>query len=78
MAGAVVAGWFNYFAVPTNTRAPSAFRHHVLDLWRRTLRRRSQRDKKWDRMDGWRDDFLPEPRILHPWPKARFAVRHPR
>ena len=25
-----------------------------------------------------RDDWLPKPKILHPWPDARFAVRHPR
>jgi RNA-directed DNA polymerase len=24
------------------------------------------------------DDWLPKPRILHPWPNQRFAVRHPR
>jgi RNA-directed DNA polymerase len=24
------------------------------------------------------DDWLPQPRILHPWPSIRFAVKHPR
>jgi RNA-directed DNA polymerase len=43
--GQVVRGWFNYHAVPTNSRALSAFRFHVTDLWRRTLRRRSDKDK---------------------------------
>src|SRR6202040_2997146 len=37
----VVTGHFVYYAVPTNSRALSAFRHYVTDLWRRTLRRRS-------------------------------------
>ena len=41
----VVRGYFNYHAVPTNARALHAFRHHVTDLWRRTLRRRSQKDR---------------------------------
>ncbi len=41
----VVRGFFAYHAVPTNARALSAFRHYVTDLWRRTLRRRSQKDK---------------------------------
>src|SRR5690349_20689397 len=41
----VVRGYFNYHAVPTNARALDAFRHHVTDLWRRTLRRRSQKDR---------------------------------
>jgi RNA-directed DNA polymerase len=22
------------------------------------------------------DDWLPQPRILHPWPSIRFAVKH--
>ena len=33
----VVKGYFNYHAVPTNARALDVFRHHVTDLWRRTL-----------------------------------------
>jgi hypothetical protein len=41
---AVVTGFFAYHAVPTNARALGAFRHYVSDLWRRTLRRRSQND----------------------------------
>ena len=77
--GQVVRGWFNYHAVPTNSRTLSAFRFHVTDLWRRTLRRRSDKDKtKWSRMDRLENDFLPKPIILHPWPNARFAVTHPR
>jgi len=24
------------------------------------------------------DEWLPKPRILHPWPDKRFAVAHPR
>ncbi len=75
----VVSGHFAYYAVPTNKRALSAFRHWVSDLWRRTLRRRSQRDGlTWDRIAKLRDDWLPRPLILHPWPSERFAVRHPR
>src|SRR3954471_9645415 len=47
----VVNGYFAYHAVPTNRRALMAFRHHVTDLWRRTLRRRSQKDRfTWARM----------------------------
>jgi RNA-directed DNA polymerase len=75
----VVSGFFAYHAVPTNSRAVVAFRHHVTDLWRRTLRRRSQTDATtWQRIKKIADDFLPEPRVLHPWPNQRFAVNHPR
>ena len=75
----VVTGHFAYYAVPTNARALSAFRHYVTDLWRRTLRRRSQKDGfTWARMTQLAAGWLPEPRILHPWPDLRFAVKHPR
>src|SRR5215813_2870782 len=66
-------------AVPTNGPTLTAFRFHVTNLWRRTLRRRSQKD--WttkERTARLANDWLPKPRILHPWPDARFAVRHPR
>lgn len=76
---AVVTGFFAYHAVPTNSRALGAFRHHVTDLWRRTLRRRSQKDgMTWERMAKIAATWLPSPRILHPWPRERFAVKHPR
>jgi len=75
----VVTGHFAYYAIPTNARALSAFRHYVTDLWRRTLRRRSQKDGfTWARMSKLADGWLPAPRILHPWPDQRFAVTYPR
>src|SRR6201981_2662743 len=56
----VVTGHLVYYAGPTNSRALSAFRHHVTDLWRRTLRRRSQRDgTTWDRIAKLADDCSP-------------------
>jgi len=77
--GQVVRGYFNYFAVPTNGPALSAFRFHVIDLWRRSLRRRSQKDDvTWRRLGRWVKEWLPNPRTLHPWPRDRFAVTHPR
>lgn len=76
---AVVTGYFAYHAVPTNLRALQAFRYHVTDLWRRTLRRRSQKDcMTWDRITKLAAAWLPTSRILHPWPDRRFAVKHPR
>src|SRR5215211_7246549 len=75
----VVTGFFNYHAVPTNYRALRAFRDHVVTLWRRSLRRRSQRDfTTWERIKKLADDWIPKPRIRHPWPSDRFAVKHPR
>ena len=75
----LVTGFFAYHAVPTNSTALGAFRHHVTRLWRRSLMRRSQKAKlSWARMGKLADKWLPRPRILHPWPSVRFAVRHPR
>jgi group II intron reverse transcriptase/maturase len=75
----VVRGYFNYHAVPTNGRALEVFLHLVTDLWRRTLRRRSQKDRiTWTRTTQLVNDWLPKPHILHPWPSDRFAVTHPR
>ena len=75
----VVTGYFNYHSVPTNASAIDAFRFHVTELWKRTLRRRSQkRVMTWERITRLANDWLPKPHILHPWPQARFAVTHPR
>lgn len=75
----VVIGYFNYHAVPTNFRALMAFRDEITRRWRRILHQRSQKDGlTWKRMNKLVDDWLPEPRILHPWPNKRFAVTHPR
>jgi group II intron reverse transcriptase/maturase len=76
---AVLTGWYNYHAVHTNSSALSRFRTRVTVLWLRALRRRSQKDHTtWVRMRAIAKRWLPEPRILHPWPNQRFAVRHPR
>ena len=75
----VVTGWFNYHAVPYNRDALEAFRFHILEGWRRALRRRGQRDRTtWARITALAQRWLPQPRILHPWPFKRFAVIHPR
>jgi RNA-directed DNA polymerase len=77
--GRLLRGYFNYHAVRTNGRAIAVFRHHVVDLWRRTLRRCSQKARiTWERMTKLANDFLPKPTIRHPWPSDRFAVTHPR
>jgi RNA-directed DNA polymerase len=72
----VVTGYYNYFAVPTASRALGAFHHHVCECWLRTLRRRGQRDRTtWEWITKLAADWLPKPHILHPWPSVRFAVR---
>jgi group II intron reverse transcriptase/maturase len=77
--GYVVKGYFNYHAVPTNSYALQEFRDEIVQRWRRALRRRSQKDRlTWDSVVKLAEAWLPQPRILHPWPNQRFAVTHPR
>jgi group II intron reverse transcriptase/maturase len=75
----VVRGFFAYHAVPTNGAALRAFYYYVKRIWLRTLRRRSQKDRfSWQQMHSLAADWIPQPRILHPYPDKRFAVTHPR
>ncbi len=75
----IMRGYFAYHAIPTNYSALAAFRYHLIGIWRRTLRRRSQRDgSTWARAYDLAARWLPEPRITHPWPHERFTVNHPR
>ncbi|MHB1774238.1 MAG: reverse transcriptase domain-containing protein [Acidimicrobiales bacterium] len=72
----VLRGHCNYYAVPDNSAALSAFRNQIIRHWLRALRRRSQRDREtWARMERLADRWLPPVRILHPWPDARFDAR---
>ncbi len=72
----VLAGHYRYYAVPDNSKALNGFHHEVIRHWRRTLARRSQKGyMTWDRTRCLADRWLPEPRILHPWPSARFDAR---
>jgi group II intron reverse transcriptase/maturase len=71
----VLAGHYNYYAVPDNIEALNAFRKGLIRHWLRSLRRRSQRSKMtWERMWRLADQWLPQPRIVHPWPEQRFAA----
>jgi group II intron reverse transcriptase/maturase len=72
---AVVDGYFRYHAVPRNHPTLKAFRNAVIRLWLRALRRRSQRARvTWKRMARWVDQWIPTPRILHPYPEQRLDV----
>src|SRR5450755_69194 len=75
----VVQGYFNYHAVPGNTDSLSAFRYRVIRLWRTMLIHRGQRHHlTWARMRKLADRWLPQPRVLHPYPRVRFDAIHPR
>ena len=77
--GRVVNGWLNYYAVPTGSRLLHRFVRTLKRVWLKMLRRRSQRDRfSWQRLQALVARYWPTPRIRHPWPSARFAVKYPR
>jgi len=72
----VLRGHYQYYAVPDNIEALRAFRRQAARHWLMALRRRSQRTTlTWERMTRLEARWLPEPRILHPWPERRFDAR---
>ncbi|QCX08048.1 hypothetical protein FGF03_30025 (plasmid) [Klebsiella pneumoniae] len=74
----VVQGYLNYHSVPGNFPTMQKFRTHVTNLWRRALRRRSQKDDTtWTKANKLAAAWLPRVRVLHPWPVERFTARHP-
>ncbi len=76
----VVRGWLNYHAVPGNINCLDEFCTQVERLWLRVLRRRSQKGRSWSwsRFQRLARRWMPKAQILHPYPAARFAVKHPR
>ena len=73
---AVLMGHYRYYGVPRTVPALAGFRRKVVWLWRRTLCRRSQKGHvTWKRMDRWADQWLPRPRVYHPYPDQRLRVR---
>ena len=74
----VVLGYYQYHAVPGNSTQLRIFQRRVCWLWRSVLVRRSQRAQmRWDRLFPVFNRWIPQPRILHPYPDARFAATHP-
>jgi group II intron reverse transcriptase/maturase len=72
----VLQGHYNYYAVPDNSEAMRGFRRRVIWHWRAALARRSQKGQiTWKRTDRLAARWLPEPRILHPWPAVRFDAK---
>lgn len=72
---AVVTGHYNYYGVPLNFEALARFRVAVIKLWRKALRRLSQKSRmNWQRMWRLANRWLPRPKITHPFPEQRLAV----
>jgi RNA-directed DNA polymerase len=72
----VLRGHYRYFAVPDNSEALRGFHNRVERHWRRVLGRRSQKGQlPWEQMRRLVARWLPTPRVLHPWPAARFDAK---
>jgi RNA-directed DNA polymerase len=75
----VVEGYYRYHAIPGNTARLGRFRDRLCTLWRAMLGRRSQRSRSsWKRIRPTFERWIPRPRVLHPYPEARFDATHPR
>jgi RNA-directed DNA polymerase len=71
----VVQGHFRYYGVPMNSAALRQFRFCAVRLWHRVLSRRSQNGRvRWGRMLRLASQWLPAPRIHHPYPLRRLGV----
>ena len=68
-----------YHAIPGNLSNLFRFRERLSRYWRRALARRSQRGRlPMRRLIRLFQRWLPQPRILHPYPEVRFNATHPR
>jgi len=72
----VLQGYFNYHAVPGNSRRLGSFRREVGRAWLQALRRRGQHGRMpWSRFARYVERYLPLVRVLHPYPDERFNAR---
>jgi RNA-directed DNA polymerase len=72
---AVIRGHAQYYGVPFNSNALTQFRNQVIQLWRRSLKRRSQKSYiTWERINFLAKKWLPYPHICHPYPSERLHV----
>ena len=75
----VVLGYYQSHAVPGNSAQLRVFWRRACRLWRNVLVRRSQRARvRWGRLFPILSRWIPQPRVLHPYPHVRFAATHPR
>lgn len=72
---AVILGYMRYYGVPMNAVSVSDFRMGVGRIWRRVLKRRSQKSHMpWTRMQRYVARWVPRTHVCHPYPWQRFGV----
>lgn len=75
----VLQGHINYFGVPLNGARLCAVCFEARRAWYRSLQRRSQRTRlNWARFGRIATYWLPNARIVHPYPHQRFDANYSR
>jgi RNA-directed DNA polymerase len=77
----VIRGFTNFHAIPGNMKAVRAFYTQIGRLWLWVIRRRSQKGKSrwtWERFYRLQRQWLPRPRVAHPFPCVRFDAKYSR
>ncbi len=77
----VIRGFTNFHAVPGNMKAPREFYTQISRLWLWVIRRRSQKARcrwTWERFYRLQHQWLPRPRVVHPYPGIRFDAKYSR
>ena len=71
----ILIGHYQFYGVPRNYPAMKAFRFALIRLWHQALGRRSQKGRlRWSRMPRLAKQWLPVPKICHPYPEQRLVV----
>jgi len=77
--GRVLNGFYQYHAVRGSWASLYRCRERIGSYWRHVLERRSQRGRLTaTRLGRLLARWLPQPRLVHPYPQVRFAAKYPR
>ena len=75
----VIRGYDNYHAIPGNLPALRNFRRLILLYWLKMLRKRGQKHAMtWKKFFHIVKRWIPNPRIMHPYPNQRFYANRPK
>ncbi|MDR3134582.1 MAG: group II intron reverse transcriptase/maturase [Deltaproteobacteria bacterium] len=71
----VLRGYYGYHAIHDNMATLGRFRHLLVGVWIRTVRRKSGKARMiWDKFAAIVKKWLPIPKVVHPYPNQRRNV----